>query len=158
MQLQSHIVIHRTPEEVWKFLGDPANVSQWDRGVAAVEETSAVPHGVGFEFDTLAPTNLNLPAQGRMSYRIKDTDPTGRCVVELTSKTGNARYFRSCEWRFDTQAILSGTLLTCSAAVSIRWKYLWLAPLLYLKKSAILMDLEFLKTAIESQPNESQPD
>ena len=93
-----------------------------------------------------------------MSYRIKETNPTGRCVVELTSKTGNARYFRSCEWRFDTQPILSGTLLTCSAAVSIRWKYLWLAPLLYMKRKAILMDLEFLKTAIESQPNESQPD
>jgi hypothetical protein len=101
MELKSSILIHRTPEQVWKFLGDPANVAKWDRGVADVEETSLQPRNLGYEFNTVAHGKFNLPDRGRMSYRIKETDPAaGRSVVELTSYSGNARFFRSAEWRF----------------------------------------------------------
>jgi carbon monoxide dehydrogenase subunit G len=152
MQLSSHIVINRTPDQVWAFLGDPANVAKWDRGVAKVVETSPAQRGVDFEFETIAHEELHLPDQGRMSYRISEANPkAGRCVVELTSKTGNARFFRKAAWRFEAQPAELGTLLTCTAEFNLRLRYWLLGPLFYLKRGAILLDLTLLKNAIETQ-------
>ncbi|HKF49853.1 MAG TPA: SRPBCC family protein [Terracidiphilus sp.] len=152
MQLASDILIERTPQQVWAFLGDPANVAKWDRGVARVEETAMTQRGVGYEFETVAHERFNLADQGRMSYRIKEVDEeNGRCVVELTSTTGNARFFRQAEWRFDVCAEGGSSRLTCTAAFELRWHWLILAPLLYLKRTAILLDLTLLKAAVESQ-------
>lgn len=151
MQLASNILIDRTPQQVWEFLGDPANVAKWDRGVATVQEGSSVPRGEGFEFDTIAHDGLNLPDRGRMSYRISKVSPEDSlCVVELTSRTGNARFFKTATWQFKTQPADGGTLLTCTAEFALRLRYMFLAPLFYLKRDAILMDLKFLKNAIES--------
>jgi hypothetical protein len=87
-----------------------------------------------------------------MSYRIKETDPAaGRSIVELTSCTGNAHFFRSAEWRFDVQPAVEGASLTCSAVFSLRWNDLSLAPVLYLGRKQIMIDLECLKLAVESQ-------
>jgi len=153
MQLSSHIWIDRTPQEVGAFLGDPQNVAKWDRGVAQVEEASSRPRGVGFEFETVAHDRLNLPDKGRMSYRIREVDPeAGRCVVELTSTTGNARFFRSAAWHFQVQPEGTGSRLTCTAVFTLRAAYIFLAPLLYLKRNAILLDLTLLKQAVEAHP------
>ena len=150
MQLAANIAIERSPEQVWAYLGDPANVPRWDRGVAAVE---APPQGAGLEFDTIAHDALKLPDRGRMSYRISEVNPEeGRCVVELTSRTGNARFFKTAEWRFEVQPTGNGALLTCTAVFALRLRYIFLAPLLYLKRGAIMMDLILLKSAIESAP------
>jgi carbon monoxide dehydrogenase subunit G len=152
LQLASNVVIERPPEVVWAFLGDPANVAKWDRGVASVVEKDSVPRGVGFEFDTIATDDLNLPDKGRMSYRISEVNPhAGRCVVQLTSRTGNARFFENAEWKFDSQPEGNGTKLTCTATFTLRPQYLFLAPLLYLKRNAILFDLSLLKSAIEEK-------
>ena len=151
MELVSCIAIDCPPARVWAFLDDPANIAQWDRGVARVEQSMTLPRGVGFEFDTIAHDSLNLPDQGRMSYRITISDSSShRCVVQLTSRTGNARYFVSAEWRFEVDAQGEGSRLTCTAAFILRRRYFLLAPLLYLKRNAILKDLEFLKKAVES--------
>jgi Polyketide cyclase / dehydrase and lipid transport len=153
VQLSSDIWIDRSPPEVWSFLGEPANTALWDRGVGGVEEKSSGVEGVGVEFETVAHDRLNLPDQGRMSYRVSEVDPTaGRCVVELTSKTGNARFFRSAAWHFQVQPEGAGSRLTCTAVFTLRFLYLFLAPLLYLKRKAILLDLTLLKRAVEAQP------
>jgi hypothetical protein len=150
LRLASSIVIERSPEAVWTFLGDPVNVAKWDRGVASVVEKDSAPRGVGFEFDTIAPDDLNLPDKGRMSYRIDEVNPhAGRCVVHLTSRTGNARFFENAVWQFDSQPEGNGTKLTCTATFTLRPQYFFLAPLLYLKRNAILADLSLLKSAIE---------
>ena len=151
MRLKSSILIERPLQQVWQFLEDPANVTKWDRGVASVEETSSSPRGVGFEFDTIAPANLKLPDQGRMSYRIQEVDlPAGRCVVELTSRTGNARFFKSAAWHFDMKPAATGVWLTCTAVFKLRLRYIFLAIPLGLKRNAISTDLKFLKEAIEA--------
>lgn len=147
--------MHRTPEQVWSFLGDPANVPKWDRGVAGVEERPSQPasdsSGVGYEFNTVAHDRLNLPDQGRMTYRIKESNqPEGRCIVELTSRTGNARFFKTAEWRFDIHPVPEGSRVTCTAAFTLRRNYLFLGPMLYLGRKQIMIDLECLKQAIES--------
>jgi hypothetical protein len=153
VQLACDIFIERTPEQVGAFLGNTTNVAKWDRGVAQVEEKSSVPPGVGFEFETLAHDRLNLPDQGRMAYRIAEVDPEkGICVVELTSRSGNARFFRSAAWHFQVRAEGRGSRLTCTAAFTLRPLYCFLGPLLYMKRNAIMLDLTLLKKAIEEQP------
>ena len=69
MHLESKILVERSPEQVWAFLGDAGNVAKWDRGVSevVVKEGAAV-SGEGFEFDTLAdPSRHGLKDRGRMS-------------------------------------------------------------------------------------------
>src|SRR5215468_9673811 len=115
MHLESSIRIECPPERVWSFLGEVSNIPKWDRGVAAVAHSATGVIGVGDEFDTLAEPNAASDAQrnGRMSYRIADVDPDlHQCRVELTSRDGNARYFKRASWTFRAVGAEGGTHLT----------------------------------------------
>ena len=54
VRLQSRIIISRSAEQVWEFLGELSNIPQWDRGVAGVKSPSPGPMGVGSTFSTFA--------------------------------------------------------------------------------------------------------
>ena len=151
MHLESRILILRTPEEVQRFLGDIANIPRWDRGVASAKQTSAGPMQAGSEFETVATpgTRDGSGTEGRMSYRIAQTGPD-HCVVELTSSSGNARFFREAQWNFAVQPVAQGSMLTCSADFKLRRRYVFLAPVFFLMKGAIRDDLERLKRALEA--------
>ena len=91
-----------------------------------------------------------------MSYRISEVDPeAARCIVELTSRTGNARFFKRAAWQFHIAPIDLGSLLTCTALFKLRAGYIFLAPILYLKRKAILLDLTLLKKAVEASKSEN---
>ncbi len=151
MHLESSVFVHRPPEEIWAYLGDVSNVAAWDRGVSRTESSSATPAGVGFEFDTFAhPRGRSGDgAWGKMSYRIAETDPVRGCTVHLTSSDGNARYFKSAEWRFRVEAEPGGSRIFCAAVFSLKLRYLILAPVFITMRKAIRNDLEQLKKAIE---------
>jgi|HubBroStandDraft_5_1064220.scaffolds.fasta_scaffold37731_5 hypothetical protein len=158
MRLESKILVCRTPERIWAFLGDPANVPKWDRGVSEVVAKDGSGNGgsasqdAGVEFDTLAdPSTRGLKDRGRMSYRVEDVDPAGYCTVRLTSTEGNARFFKDAEWRFHVEAAPEGAWVHCAAVFTLRWQYLFMAPVLYAARKAILIDLKLLKGAIEVQ-------
>lgn len=148
MHLESEIVIHRGPSDVWKFLGSVENVARWDRGVVRTTTTKANPAGTGTEFSTFARADSDW---GKMSYRIVESGPDC-CKIELTSRDGNARFVTSGCWTFRTVPHPNGTLVKCCVDFSLKLRYLFLAPLFYAKRSALLTDLEFLKRAIESEP------
>lgn len=152
MVLETSVAIQRPPDEVWAFLGDVHNVSLWDRGVAAIDTPGTTAPGVGFEFDTLArsPRTANDKNWGRMSYRITDIDPVRGCTIQLTSKTGNARFFRTAEWRFRVEADPRGSRVFCTATFRFRFPYHALGPIFYFMKSAIRRDLESLRDQLES--------
>lgn len=151
MRLESSILIRRSPEEIWAFLGTVENVPKWDRGVGGVRQTSQGPPGVGMEFQTLAyGTDADEVKAGRMSYRIVKADPVDGCRVELTNTDGNARYFKSASWNFRVEPAPEGSPLTCVAEFTLRLRYLFLGPVLYAKRSAIQFDLEALKRALEA--------
>lgn len=152
MRLETQVLIRRPPDEVWAWLGDLSNVPQWDRGVAAVQANTESKPGVGFEFDTLArsPRATRDRNWGKMSYRITETDPVRGCTVQLISDSGNARFFRSAEWRFRVEPDPHGSVVFCAAHFQLRLRYLLLAPLFFSMTSAIRRDLESLKSAIES--------
>lgn len=149
MRLESTIIIHRRPEEVGRFLSDIANVEKWDRGVGSSRAISGSP-GVGFEFETLGRSEapFKSPEKARMTYRIVQAEPD-RCTVALTSSVGNARFFKTAKWQFRLSPAPEGSLLTCCADFTLRWRYIFLAPIFYLNKRAILMDLKALKQTLE---------
>lgn len=147
MHLEQSILIHRTPEEVWAFLGSVTNIAKWDRGVERTRTTVATNENpVGLEFDTFA--GAGESDKGKMSYRIARVGENS-CTVDLTSSTGNARYFKQASWTFKTLPESEGTRLLCFVDFVTRPLYFFLAPLLYAKRSAISVDLEELKQAIE---------
>ena len=153
MRLAANVIIHRPPDQVWDYLGNVSNISAWDRGVAGTQSTSKAPPGVGFEFDTLAhargdSANGNW---GKMSYRITEADPVRGCTVQLTSSTGNARYFKAAEWRFRVEAAPEGSQVFCAAHFTLHARYMILAPVFLMMKRAIRNDLESLKRVLESE-------
>ena len=152
MHLQSEVVVRRSPEEVWAYLGNHANVPVWDRGVESTRPNPHTAPGIGFEFDTFREsTGSGSDAdRGRMSYRITQTDPVQGCVVKLTNSDGNARYFREAEWRFKVDPAPEGAIVTCAAYFKLRLRYILLAQILFMMKSAIHRDLLFLKKALEN--------
>jgi uncharacterized protein YndB with AHSA1/START domain len=152
MHLEATILIHRTPEQVWTYLGDVSNVPRWDRGVASVKTNPALSPGVGFEFDTLAhPKGADKSGEwGKMSYRIAEADPASGCTVRLTSSSGNARFFKTAEWRWRVDPVTEGSLVTCTAHFSLRFPYSVLAPVFFLMKRGIQSDLKYLKQKLEN--------
>jgi hypothetical protein len=171
MRLESSIAIHRPPEVVWAYLGDISNLPKWDRGVARAVEAEAgagggarpgtqlfaeraAARGEGYEFHTEAHDGApgNSRDNGRMAYRVADVDVAGqRCVVDLTSRTGNARFFRRAQWIFQVTPALSGSRVTCAVEFTVRTRWWFMAPLLWLTRRSIHRDLEQLKRAVEAQ-------
>jgi hypothetical protein len=159
VRLEASIAIHRPPEVVWAFLGDVSNLPKWDLGVArAVEaqhgERDAMAKGAGYEFHTEAYDGHAGAARdnGRMAYRVASVDPVAQqCVVDLTSRTGNARFFRRAQWMFQVTPTLSGSRVTCAVEFTLRPAYFFMAPVLYFTRGAIHRDLTQLKSVIEAQ-------
>lgn len=150
MRLESTIVIRRAPEEVGRFLADITKIETWDRGVGSTRVLSGSPGTVGFEFETLGRSDAPRarPEQARMAYRIIRAD-SDCSTVALTSSTGNARFFKTAQWHFHISAAAEGSLVTCCAEFTLKPRYFLLGPVLYLKRSAIRMDLQELKKAVE---------
>jgi hypothetical protein len=151
VHLESQIVIRRSPEDVGRFLSDVSNISKWDRGVAEAKPQSDAPMEAGSEFETIAPATLagNESHRGRMSYRLAEVGKD-YCKVQLTNSDGNARFFKNAEWMFRAEPANEGTLLTCSVDFALRLRYVLLAPVFFMTKSAIQRDLRQLKQALEA--------
>ena len=154
VRLESSIAIHRPPEIVWAFLGDVSNLPKWDRGVARAvkaQQTAMAP-GEGYEFhtETHCGSPGNASDNGRMAYRVASVDAEAQqCIVDLTSRTGNARFFRRAQWIFQVTPTLSGSRVTCAVEFTLRRAYFFMAPLLWFTRGAIHSDLESLKRVIE---------
>ena len=169
MRLESSIAIHRPPEVVWAYLGDVSNLPKWDRGVARGVEAEAgvtpgaqlfaehaATRGEGYEFHTEAHDGScgKSADKGRMAYRVADVDTAAqRCVVDLTSRTGNARFFRRAQWIFHVTPALSGSRVTCAVDFTVRARWFFMAPLLWMTRRSIHRDLEQLKRAVEAEPS-----
>jgi len=148
MHLESQIVIRRRPADILRFLGTVDNVVKWDRGVVRTVTTKTTPTGVGTEFSTFARADSDW---GKMSYRIVASGPD-YWELQLISRDGNARFFRKGCWTSRTEPHPEGTLFKCCVDFTLRYRYLFIAPFLWAKRSAISVDLELLKRAIENEP------
>src|SRR5262249_19852650 len=141
MRLSAEVIVRRTPAEVAAFLGDVRNIPFWDRGVAAVRTAPDAKPGVGFAFETLGHPGSAVGAEdGRMAYEVSAVGPEGS-TVRLTSTSGNARYFRDAAWHSRLDPVPEGTRVSCAAEFTLRLRYLFLAPVLFLMRRAIRDDL-----------------
>jgi Polyketide cyclase / dehydrase and lipid transport len=149
--LESQIFVAREPEVVGRYLGDVSNVAKWDRGVGEARVTSDGAMRVGAEFETvgLAGARDGAGLKGRMGYRVAEAEGN-RSVVELTSREGNARFFRRATWEFRIEKAEGGSTVICVADFEVRWRYWFMAPVLFFMKGAIHRDLEGLKRAVEA--------
>ena len=156
MRFESTIVIRRNPDEVRRFLAEPLNLPKWDRGVAAVEMSSpGNPPGVGSEFTTVGHSGSGQNS-GRMTYRIAAADPDGsHARAQLTSRTGNARFFTAAEWFQTVEDAPEGSRVTFSTEFRLRFRYLFLVPILsMIGNRALRMDVVHLRDVLE---NSSSP-
>ena len=150
MRLQAQVIVRRAPDDVAAYLGDVRNIPSWDRGVGAVRMAADAKPGLGFSFETLGHDGRTASAEdGRMAYEVSAVCPKGS-TVRLTSTTGNARYFENAAWHVRLDPVPEGTRVTCAAEFTLRLRYLFLAPVLYLMHRAIRDDLERLRRALEA--------
>ena len=108
--------------------------------------------GIGLEFSTFGIVDKQgaNTKRGKMSYRASKADPVEGATVQLTSSDGNARYFRQAEWRFKVDPAPEGALITCAAHFTLRFRYIFLAPVFSMMRGPIHRDLESLKRALET--------
>jgi hypothetical protein len=150
MRLQAEIIVRRAPDDVAAFLGDVRNIPSWDRGVATIRTAPDAKPGVGFAFEPLGHPGSSAGAEdGRMGYEVSAVGPDG-AIVRLTTTTRNARYFKDAAWHFRLDPVPEGTRVSCAAVFTLRLRYLFLAPVLYLMRRAIRDDLERLRRALEA--------
>ena len=154
MYFEGNIAILRPCQEVWDFLGNISNIAKWDRGVSRAEPIGQSVPGIGFEFETFAhPKGSDINGEwGKMSYRITEIDPVRRSTaIELTSRTGNAKYVRSGVWYFRAEEAPEGTRVFSAVDFKLRLRYLYLAPMLMaFWRYAMRKDLESLKRVLEN--------
>jgi len=150
MRLQADVIIRRTPGDVAAFLGDVRNIPVWDRGVSGVRVPTDAQPGVGSVFETLGhPGSAPGAEDGRMAYEVAAVGPEGS-TVRLISTTGNARYFKDAAWHVRLDPVPQGTRVTCAAEFTLRPRYLFLGPVLYLLRRAIRDDLERVRRVLEA--------
>ncbi|MES2379338.1 MAG: SRPBCC family protein [Bacteroidota bacterium] len=151
MHLNSSIVVPQTPQQVWALFEDPYFLPKWDRSVAEIIPTSANHHAVvGFTFDTVAPKKSWQKQGLRMSYRITENIPGYQTKIKLE----NSPMFKEAVWTMRFEAAPGGTLISCLADLELKLRYIFMAPLLWLNKGALLTDLSILKGVIANHyPN-----
>lgn len=109
--------------------------------------------GEDYEFHTEAHAGTPGAAadQGRMVYRVASVDAEAQqCIVDLTSRTGNARFFRRAQWIFQVTPSATGSLVTCAVEFTLRPIFFFMGPLLWFTRGAIHTDLVSLKRVIET--------
>lgn len=139
MHLQSKILVEQDIEQVTKFFYEPTSLAKWDRSVAEMVPTSSSGSSVGSTFDTIAPSGM------RMNYEIIEFESERSVKIKLN----NSKMFKTAIWHFQFTHVGSGTEISCDIYMTIRLRYLFLYPVLYLTRSALLRDLKFLKVALD---------
>ena len=105
ISLESEIFINRVPEDVFAFVFEPANVSQWQEGVVLAEFTSEGPLGMG---STWRNVSKMIGREIDIEFEVIDYDPPQRlCYKSLSGPVQT----KTCV-TFESQN--GGTLLTFS--------------------------------------------
>ncbi|HEV8083147.1 MAG TPA: SRPBCC family protein [Chitinophagaceae bacterium] len=138
MRLQSKILVEQNIEQVTKFLYEPSSLAKWDRSVSEMIPVSSSGQPVGSTFDTIAPSGM------KMNYEVIEFDSERSVKIKLN----NSKMFKTAIWHFQFDPIDKRTEITCNVFIRVRFLYIFLYPVLYFSKSALLRDLTFLKTAL----------
>lgn len=146
MHLSSQIEVNRLPHQVWDFFEDLSNLARWDRSVEQVVSMTPGPGRVGSRFDTIAPRRRFSRRPGiRMKYVVTEATRGQMHRSELL----DSPTFKDAAWVMRLTSSARGTLVSCDAIFTLRHRYAFLAPVLWLNRGAILRDLQYMKATIE---------
>jgi hypothetical protein len=147
MHLETNITVSQTTKQVWDLFNDPYFLVKWDRSVEQIIPTSENPtNAVGYTFDTIAPLKKGQRKPLRMSYRITEFIPDYQAKIALEK----SNIFKEAIWTMRVEPAVNGTLITSMVDLKVKPKYFFMAPVLYIYRNAIHVDLEYLKKAIEA--------
>jgi hypothetical protein len=80
----------------------------------------------------------------KMSYKVIEFDSDRSIKILLT----NSRMFKKAIWHFQFGPENEGTAIACHVYFTLKLYYLFLYPVLYLNKKALIRDLNFFKAAL----------
>jgi Polyketide cyclase / dehydrase and lipid transport len=139
MHLRSKLQVDYTVDQVTSFFYHPSSLAKWDKSVAQMIPGSTSETVTGSTFDTIAPSGM------KMNYEIIEFDSERSVKIKLN----DSKMFKKAVWHFQFDPIGAGTEITCHVYFTTRLLYIFLYPVLYFNRSALLRDLGFLKTALE---------
>ncbi|MCA6123457.1 SRPBCC family protein [Bradyrhizobium sp. WSM 1704] len=144
MRLSDSVTVSRTAGEIFRFMTEPQNLARWDRSVVKVIETSSRPVNVGTTFDTIGPSIRGKEGL-KTSYEVLRIEPDRHLEVRVT----HSNFFKTAVWCTELEPLGEATRLVCAVDLTLRLRYLPLAPVLLLNKGAITRDLGYLKAELE---------
>ena len=139
MHLQSKLQVDYTVDQVTNFFYHPSSLAKWDKSVAQMIPGSVSETVTGSTFDTIAPSGM------KMNYEIIEFDSERSVKIKLN----NSKMFKKAVWHFQFDPIGTKTEITCHVYFTTRLQFIFLYPVLYFNRSALLRDLGFLKTALD---------
>jgi len=80
----------------------------------------------------------------KMNYEVIEFDSERSVKIKLN----NSRMFKTAIWHFQFDPVGERTEITRNVFIRIRFPYIFLYPVLYFNRSALLRDLKFFKVAL----------
>ena len=142
-RVEHSVVIDRPVEDVWSFMADPENDSQWVSGVVESAKTSEGPMGLGA---TLKIVRNFLGRRIEADLELTEWEPNKRSAIRSTSGPISVAGTRTFE------AVEGGTRVTDEVEADLRGFFRLAEPLVErTAQRQIESDYESLKGILESQ-------
>ena len=140
MHMTSSVLVRSNIESAWAFLANESNAARWDRSVARAELLSPPPLRVGSIVQTTAPSWM------KQEFRVDEISSPHVLRFSLV----HSPWFRSAQLTFTLAPVEDGVRITHAIAVTFRFPWTILIPLLaLLNKRALAADLDSLRRAID---------
>jgi uncharacterized protein YndB with AHSA1/START domain len=136
-------VINRPVEEIFEYISNPENTSQWQSGVLEMEQTSKGPRGVG---TTIRESRRFLGRQMDSTLEITAYEPNR--IIKQKSTSGPM----ALETSFVFESVEGGTKVTLGGEGDSRGFFKLADPLVSrIAKRQLVADIANLKDMLESQ-------
>lgn len=140
MHMTSSVLVRSNLESVWSFLADESNAPRWDRSVARADLVSSPPLGVGSIVQTTSPSGM------MQRFRVDEIFAPRILRFSLLYSP----WFRTAQLTFTLAPVEDGVCITHEIAVTFRFPWTILVPVLALfKKRALGADLDSLRRALD---------
>src|SRR5262245_8737950 len=140
MRMTSSVVVKSNLDSTWAFLADERNAPRWDRSVARSDLVSPPPLRVGSIVQTTAPSGM------KQEFQVDELSAPRVLRFSLV----RSPWFRTAQLSFTLAPVETGVCITHDIAVTFRFPWKILIPVLALfNKRALATDLDSLRRAID---------
>jgi len=140
MRMTSSVLVKSDLESAWTFLSNESNAPRWDRSVARADLLSSPLLRVGSLVQTTAPSGMT------QEFRVDEISAPHVLRFSLVRSPP----FRTAQLSFTLASVEQGTRITHEIAITFRFPWSILIPILALfNKRALAADLDSLRRAID---------